>query len=92
MRYILAGNWSLGVVDQRIENFEINFTMVHPDGSDWHYHEISNFEPDFGIPILLDPGGQLLLGCPTLEKTTWISGLAYRPRWSFQILIQSRYF
>lgn len=62
VRYILAGNWSLGVVDQRIENFEINFTMVHPDGSDWHYHEISNFEPDFGIPILLDPGGTTIVG------------------------------
>jgi hypothetical protein len=60
--YILAGNWSLDVVDQKLENFEINFTMVHPDGSDWHYHEISNFEPDFGIPILLDPGGTTIVG------------------------------
>jgi hypothetical protein len=26
--------------------------MVHPDGSDWHYHEIGNFQSDPDIPSI----------------------------------------
>ena len=55
--YIEAGNWSLNVVGSRISNFDVNFTMVHPDGSDWHYHEIGNFQPDPAIPVLLEDDG-----------------------------------
>lgn len=62
VQYIIAGYWSLDVIDQTIKNFEINFTMVHPDGSDWHYHEISNFNPDSDIPILLDEEGTTFTG------------------------------
>lgn len=62
VQYIVAGNWSLYVIDQQLKNFEINFTMVDPDGSDWHYHEISNFQSDPDIPILLDPEGTTFTG------------------------------
>jgi hypothetical protein len=60
VKYILAGNWSLNVIDQKIRNFNINFT--HPDGSDWHYHEISNFKIYPDIPLLLDPQGTTFTG------------------------------
>ena len=62
--YIEAGNWSLNVVDKKIRNFDVNFTMVHPDGSDWHYHEIGNFQSDPGVPVLLENDGT------TFEGTT----------------------
>jgi hypothetical protein len=55
--YIEAGNWSLKVVDKKIINFNVNFTIVHPDGSDWHYHEISNFRSDPDVPVLLEDDG-----------------------------------
>jgi hypothetical protein len=54
--YIEAGNWSLNVVDEKIRTFDVNFTMVHPDGSDWHYHEIGNFQSDPDVPVLLANG------------------------------------
>ena len=62
--YIEAGNWSLNVVDKKIRNFDVNFTMVHPDGSDWHYHEIGNFQSDPDVPVLLEYDGT------TFEGTT----------------------
>lgn len=62
--YIEAGNWSLNVVDKKIRNFNVNFTMVHPDGSDWHYHEIGNFQSDPDVPVLLENDGT------TFEGTT----------------------
>jgi hypothetical protein len=60
--YIEAGNWSLSVVDKEVRNFKINFTMVHPDGSDWHYHEFSNFQPVPDIPVLLEEDGTTFTG------------------------------
>ena len=62
--YIEPGNWSLNVVDKKIRNFDVNFTMVHPDGSDWHYHEIGNFQSDPDVPVLLENDGT------TFEGTT----------------------
>ena len=62
--YIEPGNWSPNVVDKKIRNFDVNFTMVHPDGSDWHYHEIGNFQSDPDVPVLLENDGT------TFEGTT----------------------
>src|SRR5919106_812528 len=62
VEYIEAGNWSLSVIDKKIRNFEVNFTMVHPDGSGWHYHELSNFQPDPDIPVLLEEDGTAFAG------------------------------
>ena len=62
VEYIEAGNWSLSVIDKNVRNFEINFTMVHPDGSDWHYHELSNFQPVPDIPVLLEEDGTTFTG------------------------------
>jgi hypothetical protein len=60
--YILVGNWGLNVVNKRITYFEINFTMVHADGSDRHTHEFTNFKRISVIPILLDPKGITFIG------------------------------
>ena len=62
--YIEPGNWSLNVVDKKIRKFDVNFTIVHPDGSDWHYHEIGNFQSDPDVPVLLENDGT------TFEGTT----------------------
>jgi hypothetical protein len=68
VEYIEAGNWSLSVIDKKIRNFEINFTMVHPDGSDWHYHELSNFQPVPDIPVLLEEDGTTFTGAMDLGE------------------------
>jgi hypothetical protein len=68
VEYIEAGNWSLGVVDKKVRNFEISFTMVHPDGSDWHYHELSNFQTDPDIPVLLEEDGTTFAGTMDVEE------------------------
>ena len=68
VKYILTGNWSLNVIDQKIRNFNINFTMVHPDGSDWDYHEISNFKIYPYIPLLLDSQGTTFTGIADIRE------------------------
>ena len=60
--YILAGNWVLNVVNGKITYFEVNFTMVHTDGTDRHTHEFANFKRVSVIPILLDPKGITFIG------------------------------
>ena len=60
--YILTGNWALNVVNRKITYFEVNFTMVHPDGTDRHTHEFANFKRVSVIPILLDPKGVIFIG------------------------------
>ena len=60
--YILAGNWGLNVVNRKITYFEVNFTMVHTDGTDRHTHEFNNFKRVSVIPILLDPKGITFIG------------------------------
>jgi hypothetical protein len=77
--YIEAGNWSLNAVDKNIRNFDVNFTMVHPDGSDWHYHEIGNFQSDPDVPVLLKMTEQPLKTQLTLEKMAWTNGLMFKP-------------
>ncbi|MGC2570100.1 MAG: hypothetical protein WA364_01220 [Candidatus Nitrosopolaris sp.] len=60
--YILAGTWGLNVVNRKITYFELNFTMVHADGTDRHTHEFTNFKQVSVIPILLDPKGITFIG------------------------------
>jgi hypothetical protein len=60
--YILTGNWGLNVVNKKITYFEVNFTMVHADGTDRHTHEFTNFKRISVIPILLDSKGLTLIG------------------------------
>jgi hypothetical protein len=60
--YILAGNWGLNVVNRKITYFEVNFPMVHTDGTDRHTHEFNNFKRVSVIPILLDPKGITFIG------------------------------
>ena len=55
--YILAGNWGLNVINRKITYFDVNFTMVHTDGTDRHTHEFTNFKRVSVTPILLDPKG-----------------------------------
>lgn len=60
--YILAGNWGLNVVNRKITYFDLNFTMVHTDGTDRHTHEFVNFKRVSVIPIFLDPKGITFIG------------------------------
>jgi hypothetical protein len=60
--YILAGDWGLSAVNRKITYFELNFTMVHTDGTDRHTHEFANFKQVSVIPILLDPKGITFIG------------------------------
>jgi hypothetical protein len=60
--YILVGNWSLSVINKKITYFDVNFTMVHIDGTDRHTHELTNFKRISVIPILLDRNGITFIG------------------------------
>lgn len=60
--YILAGNWGLNIVNRKITYFDVNFTMVHTDGTDRHTHEFTNFKRVSVTPILLDPKGITFIG------------------------------
>lgn len=60
--YILAGNWGLNVINRKITYFDVNFTMVHTDGTDRHTHEFTNFKRVSVTPILLDPKGITFIG------------------------------
>jgi hypothetical protein len=41
--YILGGNWNLDVQGGNVTNFAANFVMVHPDGTGYHTHNITDF-------------------------------------------------
>jgi hypothetical protein len=63
-QYIIGGNWNLDVQQGNVTNFGANFMMVHPDGTEYHTHNITNF-------VTPTPGIQLVQG----QETT-ISGIA----------------
>ena len=42
-QYIVGGNWNLNVQGGNVTNFSANFAMVHPDGTEFHTHNITNF-------------------------------------------------
>jgi hypothetical protein len=42
-QYILGGNWNLNVQSGNVTEFTANFIMVHPDGTEYHTHNITNF-------------------------------------------------
>ena len=41
--YILGGNWNMEVQAGNMTDFGANFIMVHPDGTEYHIHNITNF-------------------------------------------------
>jgi hypothetical protein len=41
--YILGGNWNLNVQGGNLTDFAANFVMVHPDGTEYHTHNITDF-------------------------------------------------
>ena len=41
--YILGGNWNLNVQGGNVTDFAANFVMVHPDGTGYHIHNITDF-------------------------------------------------
>jgi hypothetical protein len=63
-QYIIGGNWNLEVQQGNVTNFGANFVMVHPDGTEYHTHNITNF-------VVPTPGIQLVQG----QETT-IGGIA----------------
>jgi hypothetical protein len=42
-QYIVGGNWNLNAQDGNVTDFTANFAMVHPDGTEYHTHNITNF-------------------------------------------------
>ncbi len=42
-QYILGGDWNLNVQGGNVTDFTANFMMVHTDGSEYHTHNITNF-------------------------------------------------
>jgi hypothetical protein len=51
--YILGGNWNMEVQAGNMTNFGANFIMVHPDGTEYHVHNITNFvTPTAGIQLV----------------------------------------
>jgi hypothetical protein len=41
--YVLGGNWNLNVQGGNVTDFAANFVMVHPDGTEYHTHNITDF-------------------------------------------------
>jgi hypothetical protein len=41
--YILGGDWNINVEGGNVTGFAANFIMVHTDGSEYHNHNITNF-------------------------------------------------
>ena len=41
--YILGGDWNINVEGGNVTDFAANFIMVHTDGSEYHNHNITNF-------------------------------------------------
>ena len=58
-QYILGGNWNLMVESGNVTGFTANFIMVHPDGTEYHTHNITNFAITGGGTV------QLVRGQPT---------------------------
>ncbi|MDP8903304.1 MAG: hypothetical protein M3M86_06010 [Thermoproteota archaeon] len=42
-QYIAGGNWNLNVQGGNVTDFTANVVMVHPDGTEYHTHNITNF-------------------------------------------------
>jgi hypothetical protein len=39
--YLLGGNWNINVQNGNVTDFGAHFIMVHPDGSEYHTHDIT---------------------------------------------------
>jgi hypothetical protein len=52
-QYILGGNWNLNVENGNVTDFTANFMMVHPDGTEYHTHNITNFSVGGGTVQLV---------------------------------------
>ena len=51
--YIFGGEWSLSVQEGNVTDFTANFIMVHPDGTEYHVHNITNFvTPSAGVQLV----------------------------------------
>ena len=51
--YIIGGNWNMEVQAGNMTNFGANFIMVHPDGTEYHTHNITNFvTPTAGVQLV----------------------------------------
>jgi hypothetical protein len=55
-QYILGGNWNLNVESGNVTDFAANFIMVHPDGTEYHTHNITNFAISGGGMVQLVQG------------------------------------
>jgi hypothetical protein len=52
-QYIIGGNWNIDVQQGNVTEFSANFIMVHPDGTEYHTHNITNYvSPTQGIQLV----------------------------------------
>ncbi|MFL6511948.1 MAG: hypothetical protein ACJ70X_03300 [Nitrososphaera sp.] len=42
-QYLLAGDWNINAQSGNVTGFAANFIMVHPDGTGYHTHNITNY-------------------------------------------------
>jgi hypothetical protein len=53
--FLVGGDWTLDVDSGNVTEFRTNFTMVRPDGSEHHSHDITNFKLGNNTQFQLDP-------------------------------------
>ena len=61
-QYILGGNWNLRAESGNVTEFRANFMMVHPDGTEYHTHNITNFVIGGSNTVQLVQGQEATIG------------------------------
>jgi hypothetical protein len=59
-QYILGGNWNINVQNGNVTDFGAHFIMVHPDGTEYHTHDITGLKIGNNTITWL-PGTQLMI-------------------------------
>src|SRR5262245_62082717 len=74
-KFVLSGNWALGIDKGKIVNFTSEFYTGPVDGANNHTHQLSNFRPTTVIPIHLSPDDRIqisgLINVGTNGKKAW---------------------
>jgi hypothetical protein len=60
-QYLLGGDWNINVQSGNVTGFAANFIMVHPDGTGYHTHNITNFRIGGNSTVQLVQGQPLTI-------------------------------
>ena len=55
--FIVSGDWNLSVKNGKVNDFVVNFTMVHVDGTNRHTHELTHFVSSNDTTIRVNSSG-----------------------------------